>query len=536
MLRLFAPLLLACLAVMPARGQAPVDLSFLATRAEASGFEETTRYDEVMAFIDVLASSSDQVHVTHFGYTYEGRPLPLVVVGEVPEPSAQAVHRSEQLRVLVVANIHAGEVAGKEAALMLLRKLAAGGYEAWSDSLTLLVAPIYNADGNERIRLDHRPHQLGPIGGMGQRPNAQGFDLNRDHLKLDSPEARSLVRLIDRFDPHVVLDLHTTNGTYHAYHLTYAPPLHPDTPAPIDSLLRQHWLPTVTQRLREQRGLLTWHYGNVPRGSDVERGWYTFDYRPRFNNNYVGLRGRFAILSEAYAYLPFEQRIRATLAFTEEVLHYAAEHAPTLRAGTAHADDVSPVGQQLTLRARHARSVASHDVLLGAVEPERHPLTGDTLMRRRNVVRPESMATFIAFESTVTRAAPRAYFVPADQHQVIDRLIAHGIHYEALAEPLEVQAEQYRIDTLTVADQRYQGHHAITLQGHYVPQRITLSEGTLRVPVDQRLGRLAFSLLEPEAADGLAAWGLISGLRGGAFYPIVRLPFENAAEEVQGAP
>ena len=103
-------------------------------------------------------------------------------------------------------------------------------HPTWPDSVVLLVAPIYNADGNERIRLDNRPRQNGPVGGMGQRPNAQDHDLNRDHMKLDAPESRSLVRLLRAYDPQVALDLHTTNGSRHAYHLTYAPPLHPATP------------------------------------------------------------------------------------------------------------------------------------------------------------------------------------------------------------------------------------------------------------------------------------------------------------------
>ena len=66
------------------------------------------------------------------------------------------------------------------------------------------------------MALNNRGRQHGPLGGQGQRPNAQGLDLNRDHMKLDSPEARAVVRLLTDYDPHVSMDLHTTNGTRHA--------------------------------------------------------------------------------------------------------------------------------------------------------------------------------------------------------------------------------------------------------------------------------------------------------------------------------
>ena len=106
----------------------------------------------------------------------------------------------------------------------------------------------------------------------------------------------------------MIVDLHTTNGTEHGYHLTYAPPLHPNTHPSIDSLLRNEWLPTVTTAIKASNGWDLYYYGNVPRGSGTEPSWRTFDHRPRFNNNYAGLRNRIGILGEAYAYATFEDR------------------------------------------------------------------------------------------------------------------------------------------------------------------------------------------------------------------------------------
>ena len=136
------------------------------------------------------------LRLTSFGYSEEGRPLPLAVFGNVTDGSAAAVRSSGATRVLVFANIHADEVAGKEAAQVLARELAQGIRDRWADSLVILVAPIYNADGNERIGLRNRPRQHGPTAGMGRRPNARDLDLNRDNAKLESAEARALSRLV----------------------------------------------------------------------------------------------------------------------------------------------------------------------------------------------------------------------------------------------------------------------------------------------------------------------------------------------------
>ena len=236
------------------------------TRAERTGYAETTGYDEVVEFIERAAGLSDGIHVTSFGATVEGRALPLVVVGDVADARPASVTAAEGIRVWLQGNIHGGEVCGKEALLMLLRDLAAGQHAAWRSSLVLLIAPIYNADGNERMALDNRPYQLGPVGGMGTRRNAQDLDLNRDHMKLGSPEARALVRAYRDYDPHVVIDLHTTNGTQHAYHLTYAPPLHPNTHPAIDALLRDEL------EMASRKGLPTIFASAYSRRRDGDRG------------------------------------------------------------------------------------------------------------------------------------------------------------------------------------------------------------------------------------------------------------------------
>ena len=174
------------------------------TRAERTGYEQTTGHGEVVQVVTLAANRSERIHATTFGSTVEGRPLPLAVVGDVADARPASVVGAGRLRVWLQGAIHGGEVAGKEALLMLLGDLAGGGHAEWSSSMTLLVAPIYNADGHERMGPDTRPYQLGPFAGQGERANAQGLDLNRDHVKLESPEARALVRAYDDYDPHVV--------------------------------------------------------------------------------------------------------------------------------------------------------------------------------------------------------------------------------------------------------------------------------------------------------------------------------------------
>jgi len=510
---------LLVLSAVPVTVSAQTSLDALLTRAEATDFVETSSYEDVMSMAEELAALSPDIHLTGFGYTNEGRRLPLLVLG-APDASPEAVLATGKTRVYLQGNIHAGEVCGKEALLMLLRDYARGDYPRWTDDLVLIVAPIYNADGNERIDLRNRPRQHGPLGGMGQRPNAQGLDLNRDHMKLDSPEARSVVAMMTAYDPHVAVDLHTTNGTRHAYHLTYSPPLHPNTPVGIDRFLRDEWLPTVTDRIRDEHGWEYYYYGNH---SSRRPGWYTFDHRPRFNNNYVGLRNRIAILSESYAYDPFEDRVMATLWFVEEILTFAQENAAGIRALVAEAD-ASVVGQALATRATFAQSEQEATILMGEVAEERHPQTGEIILRRLETVTPTRMYEYGSFRAEETEVAPEVYYVLPSAGDALVRLRAHGVEMAPAPQGREVPLERFLIESTTTAARPFQGRNERTVNGSWEATMETLPPGTMAVPVDQSLGRLVFSLLEPRSDDGFANWAILDEAIESGAYPILRVP------------
>lgn len=528
--RLATSLMCGVVALSPSGATAQTassSVSGLQTTPEKTDFRETSRYADVMAFVEAIDKLSPKVHRTAFGMTSEKRALPLAVVG-APDASPEAVRRTGKLRVYIQGNIHAGEVEGKESAQMLLRELAEGKHEDWLKTMVLLIAPIYNADGNERVALNNRGQQHGPLGGQGQRPNAQGLNLNRDHMKLDSPEGRAVVKLMNDYDPHVSMDLHTTNGSLHAYFLTYAPPLNPATDPSITRLLRLEWLPRVTATIRAKHGWDYYYYGNLQGtnrepGSPGERSWRTFDHRPRFNNNYIGLRNRFAVLSEAYAYASFRDRILATSRFVEENLNYIRDNAATIRRIVEEADTKTLVGARLSLRAELERAPEPVEILLGEVEREKHPVDGHVMHLRKDVKIPEKMAEYGTFKATDTERMPSAYFVPVQLADAIDRLKAHGIVATPLKAATTLPVEEFRIDASVAAAGRFENHTERTLKGAWVAAERQLPAGTLRVEMTQPLARLAFYLLEPRSDDGLTNWNFLDDvLRDAKVYPIVR--------------
>jgi hypothetical protein len=549
-------------AVMVGGRQKP-SLADLKTAAEASGFKSTSTYDDVVKFMKTVDEASPIVFYTTYGRTTEGRQMPLAIVGTgLKDGSPASVKASNKLRIHIQANVHAGEVEGKESALILLRELALGQHAAWLQSSVFLITPDYNADGNEKFG-NNRGIQNGPINGEGTRANAQGLNINRDYMKLDTPEAKAFVKLWNDYDPHIGFDLHTSDGSYHGYYLTYSPPLNPDTSPAIMKIMTDEWFPFVTKQIKAKHGWDTYYYGNVsapgggrgrgvpappdagapsaaaaaaaqgrgrsqrepcqnvaPEPGGPPREWRTFEHVPRFHNSYVGLRNRFALLSEAYSYATFEDRIKATNYFMEEALNFAHQNAAKLKKAIADADAERITGSMEATSARMLRG-GTIDILMGEVEPVQNPVFGSTMCNRKDVVHSEQMVDMRWFEPLTTETAPSAYYIPANATKAIDLLKAQGIQMRQM--PLAGSVEAFDI-TSNTATQTFEGHTLRKLQGRWgASENRKPGVQYWEVRMNQPLARLAFYLLEPSSDDGLVAWNFLDDeLKDAKTYPILR--------------
>jgi hypothetical protein len=537
----------ALLAILACAVSLPAQSTDLRTRAEISNYEETSRYDDVTRIVNGLASSSPLIHTEMFGRTEEERDLPLMVISDPKVTTPEAAHKLNRPLVFVQANIHAGEVEGKEAILMLAHRLVSGDLKPLTRQLVVLIAPDYNADGNEKVSVQNRTAQNGPVAGVGTRENAKGLDLNRDYMKLESREARALVQLMTRWDPHVLVDLHTTNGSYHAYHLTYSPVLNPNADARLIAFQRERMLPAIQAAVLKKSGFRTYYYGNFsPEGGGRESArldpanpgnatWRTFDHRPRFGNNYAGLRNRIAILSEAYSYLDFKGRIDVTAAFVEEIWRSAADNAQRILSLTAQADrqftappNQTPVELGVDFQIRALPELV--DIAVGDVKKQLNPRSGKEMSQMTDLAVPVKMKDYGVFEATRLVPMPKGWLIPRPLVEsprmaaAIDRLKWHGLVVRTISSDGLVTVERFLINEVVRAERSFQGHREARLRGTLQKAQLSVSAGSLFVPANQPLARLAFYLLEPESDDGLVTWNIIEeGLAPGETYPIYRV-------------
>lgn len=507
------------LAALP--GLAP-PLPAQSTRPERTGYRETSSYADVVGFLDSLRHRGAGIRLDTLALSVEGRPVLWVLASRPLVSNPGAARRTGKPIVYLQGNIHGGEVEGKEAALMLLRDLTLGPLAPLLDSVILLVVPLYNADGNERLAPgeEHRPGQNGPAI-VGRRTNGSGLDLNRDYVKMEAPETRGAAALVRAWDPHLFVDLHTTNGSYHGYVLTYAPGLNPNlNPAVV--YVRDQLLPALRERMARRHGQATFWYGNF-RNQDPDslvEGWETYDARPRFGTNWAGLRGRLPVLSEAYSNADLATRVSATYNFVRELLSLAAEERAAIRRATSRSD-------HLRLDSVTVRSVlgpaAEQEVVAELTEPADEGSGGFARRRRTGVYRSIRMPVYDRFAAARREARPAAYLFPETLAPVAALLRRHGIAVGRLTRGWRGEVERFRIDSL-VSGAPFEGHRTLTIEGRWdPPSAADAAPGWYLVSTDQPLGLLAAYLLEPASEDGVATWNFLDGaVQAGGKSPILR--------------
>ena len=515
-----------------------------ATRAERTGYCETTPYEEVMAFLDSVkakAAPNRIMRITRVGASPRGRPLMIVIACARTNRSADSCDAlmtpaRRQAVVMLQANIHAGEVEGKEAVLALLRTVVTDARPNLLDSLTLVVVPIYNADGNEALgpQSRNRSAQLGPAV-IGERPNGDGLDLNRDYIKAEAPETRALLPLLTNGSVDVFVDLHTTDGSYHGYNLTFAPSLDPGAPL---ALFTSDTLLAAVRRRLWRKGVKTYPYGNFSNSFarevsiDAQKdGWFTYDSRPRFGTNYFGLTGGVAVLSEAFSHDPFAIRVASTYAFVHELLGSVGGD-PTILARVNAARRALAAGSALrgvVLETQLTTRPFRDSVLVEDLEADRDSVGAEPGVplgiRRTGRIRGQWMPVFDRFEPTRQTSVPAGgWLVEARDTAVLALLARHGVTVRPIGTTRTLDVERFEVDSVDRLEHMFQGHREVKVLGRWLRVRMQSSADWRWVPPAQRQVLVAAQILEPQSNDGATTWNLFDDrLSMAKFHPVMRV-------------
>lgn len=497
------------------------------TRAELTSYQETSMHQHVMEFIAALEARCDKRFArSSFGSSPGGRDFPLCVLSARGFKTPQESRAAGIPVVLVINGIHAGEVEGKEAAMMLMRDLLDGKHGDLLAELTLVVVPLFNPDGNDAVDPKNRkldlPKLEGQIGPalVGTRVNAKGINLNRDYMRQAAQEMRLLAtNVVQVWQPELTIDTHATNGSVHRMAMTY------DVPHTVASgrgepvaFMRNKMMPAVQAALAKDHKLLAGWYGNFVEderaldarrdadpGAPVTEGWMTYTHHPRFGSNYRGLTNRLDLLLECYSYLTFPDRVTTTYATLLEALRYVA----------AHRDDV----MQVVASSQAPRDQVAVRYTLDAFAD---PIEIPTMTPRVPDGAPSTARVkyFGNFKGATVIDRPAGYIVDAT---LAAHLARHGLAVGAA--PAQVDAEIAKVVGFATEGGRkiLESAQVGDLHVEWRREGRATPAGASFVSTAQPLGAIAVYLCEPESDDGAIENGLVAAPAEGDDFPIWRV-------------
>ncbi|HEX2974664.1 MAG TPA: M14 family metallopeptidase [Bacteroidales bacterium] len=481
----------------------------LQTIAESSDFKSTSEHRDVMAFIKELVKTSPYIRTENIAVSVEGREIPLLIIGNPLPSSPQDLKGDKRIVVYIQANIHAGEVEGKEAVLMYARDLLKEKNPAVLKNVVLLICPDFNPDGNDKISRENRSDQNGPENGVGVRYNGQSLDLNRDAMKAESPEVRGVLKnVFNRWDPSIFMDCHTTDGSFHVEPVTFTWMVNPNGSRRLINYMKDMMMPAMSESLSGKYKVENCFYGEFIDMLNPEKGWILDASDPRYMSNYVGLRNRLGILNENYVYAPYRDRVYGCYYLIHSLMEYAAGHSTEIKSMLSEADAATASGfQSDSFAIEYKVRPLDKKVKVRTYEAELVKQEG-AWPEFRNTGRQIDVTIpyLIDWEPARSVKVPYAYILSVKDPAIIETLRNHGVIIEKLATPADIPVQRFDISALKAAERLNQGHHSNTISGKYTSVNMSFPEGTIIVKTSQPLARLAAYLLEPQSNDGFAVW------------------------------
>jgi hypothetical protein len=500
------------------------------TTAEKSNFESTSTYNDVMVFTEELIKNSSYIRLESIATSAEGRDIPLWIIANPLPKSPSDLVKDSRIVVYLQANIHAGEVEGKEAVQMLARDLLKDPDQEIFKKLVILICPILNSDGNEKFSRQNRTNQVGPVNGVGVRYNGQYLDLNRDAIKLETPEITGVVtQIFNLWDPAITVDCHTTNGSYHEEPVTFTWMMNPNGDRNLINFMRDDMMPAIHTHLKEDYKIENLFYGEFINRLIPDSGWISYASEPRYLVNYVGVRNRLAILNENYVYADFKTRVWGSYYLLKSILDYASMNKNNIQKLLINADykmihrndaaisvdsfairyEGKPTPEMITIKAIEA------DTIPGVKGYWRYKQSD----RKRTVTVPY-IADYYPLQSV---EIPYAYQITVPDKDVVDNLKKHGIQIEELKEKQSFEVKGFRIDELKADRRLNQGHYNNTVKGEFLTEIKDFPAGTYVIKTSQKLGNLAAYLLEPQSDDSMLLWNFFDKYMvpqwGEGYYP-----------------
>lgn len=527
------------------------------TPAEEANYLAYTQAEAVASFLSALAARTPELRVSTVGRSlpgdgYGARDICLAVLAQRPASRPADLDRTKPT-VLFTAAQHGNEQSAKEAALRLLRDLAAGDLKPLLAKVNVLVMPQTNPYGNSR---DVRVNEL-------------GLDMNRDHVKLEAEGVRAIHRVFTAWRPEVTIDVHEKGDDY--YRVSIGCVSNANIAPALQAFSRETVLAEVGKALAKKNIAFFEYLITEDLGVDTSSGaarsegvrgpreemkrYSTTDLND--GRNSLGIFETMSFIQEGASRHDLETlKARAAWQYAglRAFLESVAGHGPEIvemvgglrarlleRAAARAADD--PVH----LRMEYVRDPAVPELRLKRFERAAGaPSAGRVLRVDKKAGETVTAADFVPVEPggikvvdqvvkhwfpnvapTLSVTRPRGYIIRGGRLDLVETLLALGVEVRMFVEDVLLETEVYEVAAVEPSDVDYEAPRRIDVAAK--PARTPVDKGDFFVDAVQPAANLVPCLLEPQSAYGfIRYWKLKLVPEAGGLFEIMRYTGKDA--------
>jgi Zinc carboxypeptidase len=514
----------------------------ITTKFEQSNGTQTPTYFEIIDWWQKLDAQSGFVKMLPIGMTDAGYPLHLIIVSKDKDFNFESLRKKNKRIILINNGIHPGEPDGVDASILLVRDIVESSNNRKSsppgraspdfsggelsslsskengvglpDNIVLAIIPIYNIGGCLNRSANYRVDQNGPEE-FGFRGNSQNLDLNRDFIKCDSKEARSLTEIFHLTDPDVFIDNHVSNGADYQHVITLLTTQHNKLGGVMGEFLSKQFEPALYASMKEKGYDLVPYVNSF--GDTPENGWPEYWDSPRYTSGYAALWHTFSFVPETHMLKPYDQRVKSTYALMQSFIEFTVKNSETIK----------------NLRNQTKKSVQSamefpiswsldksqfREVMYKGYEAGRKPSEVSGLPRlyydrSKPFEKTVKIFNYFAMKNLITK--PKAYIIPQGWWKVIDLLKLNKVQMAQLKKDTTIEVEAYKIEDYKTLARQYEMHHLNSdVKISSSIQKIKFSKGDWYIPMNQVANRFLIETLEPQAEDSYFAWNYFDAILG----------------------
>ncbi|GAA0614986.1 hypothetical protein GCM10009001_35360 [Virgibacillus siamensis] len=492
------------------------------------GKENFTTQREMMSFLHKLDSSSDLMEMKTAGTSLEGRALPLIILSTSHNNKTEF---KDKTTVMLEGQVHGDEPTGGESVLVMAQKLAKGKLgQKVLDKINVILVPRINPDGSRYF----------------QRQTANRLDANRDHVKLELPEIRTLHKIFNRYQPEVVISAHGylalpskfpnaadkfpgigDKGALPYHDILLAPDLNLNIPETVRNKAVK-WFIKPTHKKLKKNGFYSYPYYLMKKNAEkptITGGGLAAG----IDTNAYGLQPAFTILVESRGYglgrETFKRRVAASVNAHTNIIKMTAKRA------TAIESIIENAKAKIT---RQGEKIGKKDKIVLDFKRQERP--GQQHLKVVDIAEGAVEEIPVDFYSSINAVPteeivrPTAYIMPPAYHEAAKKLKMQGVNVKRLDESKTLTVERYKVTDKKVDEKYNQGHLLTHVETDIKTKKYQFPKGSYVFSSAQPTANLIALSLEPESPASYVTYNYLP-VNIGEVVPVFRYMKEDKIVE-----